>query len=180
MTKEEVLNTIIEHYKNGSTSALSDYCDRVRCAECPFNTEDCVDDVAMAILDRLLKAEEHQETNLEHYASKSLTEKYGFSPFTSCDTDTLAITLKDGWEKTFNWSDPIQWLLSPYEEPKPKYKLSKFEYDLLKSYGEETRSTDIFCYFSLTMMREKGYFKDIHVTATFGDVLDNCEVVEDD
>ena len=173
MTKEETLDMLINDYKNGNQSAMSDYCDRIKCYECPFESGDCVDEVNNMLIDRLLKAEEHQETNLEHYASKSLTEKYGYSPFMSCDTDTLAIALKDGWEKTFNWSDPIQWLLSPYEPP--KYKLSKLEYDLLECYHSGYAIKD---FWQLEKMLDKGYFKDIPNDVQIEDILDNCEVID--
>lgn len=176
MTKEETLDMIIDDYKNGSQSAMTDYCNGTRCDDCLFESGDCVDEVNNMLIDRLLKAEEKKETNLEHYIVRSgvhITKEH--------DIEVWEFRFKRGTEKQFFDSDCASicdWLLAPYEEPKPKYKITQFEYDLLKSYGEETRSIDIFCYFSLDMMRKKGYFKGIQGTATFGDVLDNCEVIK--
>ena len=67
----------------------------------------------------------------------------------------------------------FKWLASPYK--KPPYKLSQFEYDLLKSYS------DIYsfnAFNSLSGMKEKGYFKGIDDNKKIGDILDNCEVIK--
>ena len=175
MTKEEVLNTIIEHYKNGSTSALSDYCDRIKCYECLFESGDCVDEVNNMLIDRLLKAEEHQETNLEHFRLNVVFDKAN---------GTVHINLKNGWEN--NYSRPhkgaVDWLLSPYEEPNQKYKLNQFEYDLLDSFVKKwgNKESDIFMnYGILEMMIDKGYFEGASHDTLIKDVLDNCEVIEE-
>lgn len=176
MTKEEVLNTIIEHYKNGSTSALSDYCDRARCADCPFNTEDCIDDVVMAILDRLIKAEEHQETNLEHYILDKRVnviirnEDEVWHLIFKVGTDDACYESRNRW-------NAIEWLLSPYEPP--KYKLSKLEYDLL-DYCCYKGCDDTFKDWTVLMdMQNNGHYKGIPKETKIRDILDNAEVIEE-
>lgn len=65
------------------------------------------------------------------------------------------------------------WLKQPYK--KPKYKLTKFEIDLL-----QINSIKAFRFKNinaLTLMKEKGYFKDVDEDATIEDIIANCEVV---
>lgn len=165
MTKEGAINLIIDDYKDGNPSAMSDYCDRVRCADCPFDSDICTDEVSNTLIDRLLKAEEYQETNLEHYW-KGLS--IGFlshnnEAYESYRKQSMAL---------------FDWLFAPYEEPKPTYKLSKFEYDLLEYHsGSKFGFRD---FWILEHMQDKGYFKDIPTDVPIRDIIENCEVTDDD
>ena len=148
MTKEETLDMIIDDYKDGNQSAMSDYCDRIKCYECPFESGDCVDEVNNMLIDRLIKAEEKKETNLEHYW-KGLS--IGFlshnnEAYESYRKQSMAL---------------FDWLFAPYEETKPKYKLSKFEYDLL-DYCCYKGCDDTFKDWTVLMdMQNNGHYKGI-------------------
>lgn len=124
--------------------------------------------------------EEKLETNLEHHFEYVST--VGIS----------GVALVDG--RVVNCSDTphcsecdfsgdcskkrLRWLASPYRK---KYKLTKFENDLLQSYVEghlrEDKLKDIII---LNEMKEKGYFKGADENATIGDILDNCEVIQNE
>ena len=65
------------------------------------------------------------------------------------------------------------WLKQPYE--KPKYKLTKFEKELLQCYPD-TNSFKLFN--SLNGMKEKGYFKNVDKNELIKDILENCEVIK--
>lgn len=62
-------------------------------------------------------------------------------------------------------------MLKPF---KRKYKLTQFEYDLLKSYASGYKFKDIM---PLIVMKEKGYFKDMDKNEEIDYILANCEVV---
>ena len=64
------------------------------------------------------------------------------------------------------------WLNQPYR--KPKYKVTKFEKELLECYSD-VNSFELFN--SLNGMKEKGYFKGIDTKIPIREILDNCEVV---
>lgn len=68
----------------------------------------------------------------------------------------------------------IDWMLEEYKEP---IKLTKFEYDLLGVY-----SVDIaFCGFeSLIKMKQKGYFNNVVANMKIADILENCEVINNE
>lgn len=123
--------------------------------------------------------EEKQETNYEHYKDKIL-EDFGF---------TLALVGGKPYRcSCVNCSDcefstghgcgekMKEWLNKPYE--KPTYKLSQFEYDLIKTFDrckECCLLNEIEC---LKKLIEKGYFKDIDPFTKVHDIIDNCEVIE--
>ena len=73
----------------------------------------------------------------------------------------------------------MEWLKQPCT--KSTYKLTKFEFDLLKSYskgflsGHEFESIPV-----LSRMKEKGYFKSVDMGAALEDILENCEITEED
>lgn len=170
MTKEEAIDLIINDYKNGNQSAMSDYCEKTKCGKCPFDFDDCVNEVNNTLIDRLLEAEEHQETNLEHFRGNVIVDT---------PNSVVYLNLKNGWKESYSHhKDVIDWVLSPYEEPpKPKYKLSKFEHDLLECYH-----VSIYCikdFWILEQMQDKGYFNDIPKDVPIKDILDNCEVTDE-
>ena len=69
MTKEEAIEFIIEEAKRGTEPAHTDFCEKyVTCNECPLGEgEGCRKSLFDSLIERLIKAEEHQETNLEHF-----------------------------------------------------------------------------------------------------------------
>lgn len=122
--------------------------------------------------------ESRQETNLDHYKDEIL------------ENCMWNLALVDGKPKRcnqimcsecdFNKEIPrnchkrtIEWLNQTYI--KPKYKLTQFEYDLLQNYKGILRFKNMN---TLNWMKEKGYFKGIDENETVGDILANCEVID--
>ena len=65
------------------------------------------------------------------------------------------------------------------EEYKPEIKLSKFEYDLLKT-NDQPHSRKFNSFATYRRMQEVGYFKNVTDTSmTIQDILDNCEIEEE-
>lgn len=70
----------------------------------------------------------------------------------------------------------FKWLKQPYE--KPKYELSQFEFDLIKTFDcckECCLLNEIEC---IKKLREKGYFNGIDPFTKVHDIIDNCEVIQ--
>lgn len=178
MNKDEAINLIIEEAKRGNEYAHTDFCEKyVTCKECPLGeNEGCRKSLFNSLIERLLKAEEKKETNFDHYIVRN-----GVHITKEPDVEIWEFRFKKGTEKQFfdaNIKSVLDWLLSPYEPPKPKYKLSKFEYDLLRVYLEEVHIGCIRTYWELEGMCGKGYFKDLPTNIPFKDILDNCEVID--
>lgn len=90
------------------------------------------------------------------------------------------IHLINGWEKNYTLphKGAIDWFLSPYEEPpKPKFKLTKFEHDLLECYDVERRISE---FWLLDKMNKKGYFKGVPDDIPINKILANCEVTNNE
>lgn len=134
-------------------------------------------------LDFLAKlAEEHfeekAETNYEHFKDE-IIENTGFQ-FALVDGKPSKCSgvrcLDCGFSTGYGCSEKIkEWLKSPCE--KQKYKLSRFEYDLLNAYKVSGILNSIRNYSALFELHEKGYFKDVDLKATIVEILDNCEVI---
>ena len=165
MTKEELVNKLIELHRQTISDA-----NRVLEALIEYMTSEETE-VVNTLIERLIKAEEHQETNFDHYIKTYFLTMYD---------NEVTFKLKDGWKESFNdfWrGDFREWIKASYEDPpKPKYKLSKFEYDLLDSCHVYTHG--IKDSWTLGGMVDKGYFKDIPNDIPIKDILDNCEVVD--
>ena len=83
-----------------------------------------------------------------------------------------------GFSTGYGCSEKIkEWLKSPCEKQKYKYKLSRFEYDLLNAYKVSGIKNSIRNYSTLFELHEKGYFKDVDENATIVDILEKCEVI---
>lgn len=117
-----------------------------------------------------------QETNLDHFFEDLLktSGRYAF----------VNGKIKHCWSTkccdcAFNGGnchkEKIEWLASPYE--KPTYKLTQFEYDLLRTNGVSyyRKLSEFLTYRNL---KKIGYFKDIDFDLTINDVLKNCEVIK--
>lgn len=175
MTKEEALDIIIENYENDDKHEQDDvrtaYCAVTECSDCVFrHGQDCTNTIAEMLIARLLKAEEHQETNLEHFRGTVVFDNAN---------GIVHIHLINEWGKSYSDDKgAIDWLLSPYEEPpKRTFKLTQFELDLLDANRVYTYGIED--YFHLESMAKRGYFKDIPTDVPIQDILDNCEVVEE-
>lgn len=121
--------------------------------------------------------EERQETNYEHYKDEVIQNvKFSLSivngePKPCGDTNCDECDFKESGACV---KRVREWLNQPYK--KPTYKLTKFEKELLQCYSD-VHSFKVFN--SLNGMKEKGYFKGIDDNELIGDILANCEVVED-
>lgn len=125
--------------------------------------------------------EEKRETNYEHFKDEII------------DGWMLDLALVDGKLKRCSRVDCneckfnpgpnkgckqrlIEWVKKPYE--KPKYELSQFEFDLIKTFDcckECCLLNEIEC---LKKLIEKGYFNGIDPFTKVHDIIDNCEVIK--
>lgn len=66
------------------------------------------------------------------------------------------------------------------EHPKPKYKVSQLEYDILRTALDYNSAKDTIFddFYMLNDLLEKGYFKGATLETNVGDYFDNCEVVD--
>jgi hypothetical protein len=124
----------------------------------------------------LLEEEKKTETNLEHYFE--YLSKLNMSDFALIDGRVAQCLGTSCGKCDFNGDcveRKFKWLKQPYK--KPIYKLSRFEYDLLRTnnLSHDKKLKDFATYENL---REIGYFKDIDFDLTIDEILDNCEVID--
>lgn len=119
--------------------------------------------------------EEKAETNYEHFKDEIIEECY----FTVALVDgkphkCSSVKCNDcGFSTGHGCEGKIkEWLNKPYE--KPTYKLTKFEKELLQCYPD-IYSFKVFN--SLNEMKKKGYFKCVDDNEIIGDILADCEVI---
>ena len=158
MTKEEFIRNGIENRKEDKT-----LCCNVNCTNCPYEGATCGANVIYDLLDYIIGLETKTETNLEHYWK-------GLSIGFLSHNDDAYQSYREQSMALFDW------LFAPYEEQKTKYKLSRFECDLLDSCYDYTCC--IKDSWMLNSMHDKGYFKDIYKETKIKDVLDNAEVID--
>lgn len=120
-----------------------------------------------------------KETNIEHYCE--YLSKVGLGGFAIVNGRCTKCSGTLCSECDFSGSDccnkRLRWLASPYRK---KYKLTKFENDLLQSYLKGCLSEHTFkSVVTLNVMKEKGYFKGVDENATIKDILADCEVIKD-
>ena len=121
--------------------------------------------------------EEHPETNYEHYFE--YLSKLNMSDFALIDGRATKCSGTSCSECDFNGDcieGKFKWLKQPYE--KPKYKLTKFEVDLIQTYRDCHESCKISEFKQLIELKDKGYFKCIDHDTKIQDVLKNCEVIQ--
>lgn len=91
---------------------------------------------------------------------------HGFDYGCSCSLSTVEI-----YNAVEKWSK---------EHPKPKYKVSQLEYDILRIAIDYSIKDTIFDdFYMLTELLEKGYFKGTTLETNVRDYFDNCEVEDD-
>ena len=121
--------------------------------------------------------EEKQETNFEHYFE--YLSKLNMSDFALIDGRVVQCLGTHCRECDFNGDcieGKFRWLKQPYE--KPKYKLTKIDYDLLDTiFGKESIFSKVYL---IDELKKKGYFKNIKCDSNVRvkDILANCEVTE--
>lgn len=110
-------------------------------------------------------------TNLEHYC-------FSAEPIDDNSDIKLLMTGLEDWCCDW-WNSKIgdlkDWLLAEY---KP-YKLSQFEYDLLTTFDKWKESGIADSFYTLNRLKEKGYFKNVDMTRTVFEILENCEVISE-
>lgn len=146
-----------------------------------YNSDNCT--LAMSLFKEDIKLltglvnehfEEKAETNYEHYKDEIKNTNFNFAvrdgkviPCDGCPCDKCLFSNDVLRCREFK----IKWLYKRYEK---KYKLTKFEKELLQCYPD-IYSFKVFN--SLNGMKEKGYFKGIDTKIPIREILDNCEVV---
>lgn len=125
------------------------------------------------------KQEIRQKTNIEHYYE--YLSEVGLGGFALVNGRCTKCSGTSCSECDFSGGDccnkRLIWLASPYRK---KYKLTKFENDLLQSYLKGCLSKHTFkSVVTLKVMKEKGYFKGVDENATIKDILADCEVIKD-
>lgn len=123
--------------------------------------------------------EENAETNYEHFKDEIIENScFQFALVDGKPSKCSSVRCHDcGFSTGHGCNEKIkEWLKSPCE--KQKYKLSRFEYDLLNAYKVTGILNSIRNYSALFELYEKGYFKDVDLKATIVEILDNCEVIK--
>lgn len=130
-------------------------------------------------LDFLAKlAEEHfeekKESNFEHYKDEIKCAGYDFALVNGKPTTCKWMLCDQCFfkDRILCAKKRMEWMLKPF---KRKYKLTQFEYDLLRSYANGYKFKDIM---PLIVMKEKGYFKCVDKKELIKDILANCEVIK--
>ena len=120
--------------------------------------------------------EEKKESNLGHYKEEIKHAGYEFALVNGKPTTCKWILCDQCFfkDRLLCSKKRIEWMLKPF---KRKYKLTQFEYDLLKSYASGYKFKDIM---PLIVMKEKGYFKDMDKNAKITDIIESCEVIKND
>lgn len=125
------------------------------------------------------KQEIKQETNFEYYKDeilecciddlavvKGIPKPCSKTDCNDCDFLTIQ---KDCHEIAKDWIKQTH--------IKPKYKLTKFEFDFLDAHKDSGMQKCISNHRPLLKLHENGYFKDIDTSTPIHEILDNCEVV---
>lgn len=124
------------------------------------------------------KQETKQETNFEQYKDEIRDADFDFAvrdgKVIPCDGCPCSECLFFGNHTSCSVLR-IEWLYQKYQR---KYKLTQFEYDLIKAFDrckECCLLNEIEC---LKKLSEKGYFKGIDSFTKVHDIIDNCEVIK--
>lgn len=128
--------------------------------------------------------EQNQETNLDHFQQEILEKGLWNLAVVKgrperCD-HTKCLDCELNKDRSRGCHEKVMdWLKQPRKAP--AIKLTKFEIDLLQScsqgYSPKYQFKNIN---SLTEMRKKGYFKGVNRDATIEDILENCEITEEE
>ena len=122
--------------------------------------------------------EENQETNLERYYDDLIKEDCSDFGVVNGKIEpcTFIPCEKCEFKHGNCHKNRITWLTSKCK--KPKYKLTKFEFDLIQTYRNCHESCKLSEFKQLIELKDKGYFKDIALDLKIHEVLDNYEVTK--
>jgi hypothetical protein len=127
-----------------------------------------------------LESEQSQETNFEHYKDEIRDAKFCFAirngEVVPCGCCSCRECLFFGNHTSCSILR-TEWLYQKYQR---KYKLSRFEYDLIKTFDRCKECCLLNEVESLKKLREKGYFNGINPFTKIHDIIDNCEVAKDE
>ena len=128
-----------------------------------------------------LEKEERAETNYEHYKDVILEDSgltlalVGGKPCKCIDVHCSDCEFSTG----HGCSEKMkEWLDSTYE--KTKYKLNKFEYDLIQTYSDCSDECKFCDFMQLNKLQNMGYFSCIDSSIKISDILENCEIIDDE
>lgn len=128
-----------------------------------------------------IEKEERAETNYEHYKDE-IIEDSGFilALVNGKPCKCSSVNCSDcGFSTGHGCGEKIkEWLKSPYE--KTKYKLSKFEYDLIQTYSDCMDECKFGDFMQLNKLKNMGYFSCIDSSIKISDILENCEISNDE
>lgn len=121
-------------------------------------------------------------TNLEFYKDEIYEMQRDFFEYKDiCVPYGVGIAICDVYEKYKGvhafMPMVLDWLLEEYKEP---IKFTKFEYDLLKCYQETKDDGEFVDHYILKEMQYKGHFQDVDYNLTIEEILENCEVIENE
>lgn len=123
------------------------------------------------------KQKTKEETNFEHFFEYLSTKR--MSDFALIDGRFTKCSVTQCSECDFNGDcieGKFRWLKQPYE--KPKYKLTKFEFDLIQTYRDCHESCKFSEFKQFIELKGKGYFKGIDLDLKIHEILANCEVIK--
>lgn len=189
MTKEEFYERVRNDY-NKYGDVDMDICRNISCSDCPFDSKNCLSEAIYDLLDQ----NHDQETRLHTLAKKlkdaeqhlnaRLNFEYLSYDYVETDEGILILLCENGKRLLRNALDvgkSVQdWMYAEYREP--KYKLTRFEYDVLRSCVPD--EDDVFndyrlCdYEILERLKKIGYFENIELHQKIGDVLNDCMVYD--
>lgn len=179
MTKDEFIGKMLELRKDDKY-VFQKACDSFdTCDDCPLrHWNDCealmIDELCDVIIDL---QNSKTETNLEHYFDDS---NEGWNQTKLVPVIWLKHECTEAFKKrTDAKADLINWLLAPYEEPKPLYRLRQFEYDLIQAHQEAYGDNSLLNWEFLKEWQKKGYLRNIPDDVGVGDILKNAEVIDE-
>lgn len=125
-----------------------------------------------------IKPEKKQETNLEHYFEDLLKVGIRFTFINGKIEKCHSVMCSKCVFGNNCGAERFKWLARQYK--KPIYKLSQFEYDLILTYRGCHESCKLSEFKQLIQLKDKGYFKCVGYDTKIYDVLEACQVNEDE
>lgn len=119
--------------------------------------------------------EEKKESNLEHYKEEIKYAGYEFALVNGKPTTCRKSLCEQCYfnDKCFTCSRKrMEWML---DTCKQKYRLTRFEHELLQMYSDDYVFKDLF---TLNSMKEKGLYQNVNGDELIKDILANCEVTK--
>lgn len=127
-----------------------------------------------------LESEQSQETNFEHFENEIRAAAFSVAvrngEVVPCGCCSCRECLFFGSRISCH-TLVTEWLYQKYQR---KYKLTQFEYDLIKTFDHCKECCLLNEVESLKNLSKKGYFNGIDPFTKIHDIIDNCEVAKDE